>query len=195
MQNSYSLFVQAQITWGSDPEHSWSKVLDPRSFLNRKSNVPTEVGAIQLLGQQRKRTADDWLFQQLQTHWGVLNTPYDQFRVRYNRYANQRTEAKQPVVPFHKWKSRNPESINYDEQEKKKHEEEKLWQTMDRQVWEVVWLLFVLVLLLFVFVLLLFVFVLLVFCLCFACVYVCFAFFCMCVCTTKTGIYAKVLVT
>ena len=153
------------------------------------------MGAIQLLGQQRKRTADDWLFQQLQTHWGVLNTPYDQFRVRYNRYADQRTEAKQPVVPFHKWKSRNPESINYDEQEKKKHEEEKLWQTMDRQVWEVVWLLFVLVLLLFVFVLLLFVFVLLVFCLCFACVYVCFAFFFMCVCTTKTGIYAKVLVT
>ena len=39
--------------------------------------------------------------------------------------------------PFHQWQSRNPDSINFDEQEEEKFEQEKIWQTMDIKVWEV----------------------------------------------------------
>jgi hypothetical protein len=135
LQNSYSLFVQSQITWRGMTNHGWAKQ-DPRSFLS-KQPVAKHLNVIVLLGKQKKLKANDWLFQQLQDHWAVLLKPYDQFRDRYRTYVRQRTATRQTVVPFHKWQSRNPNSVNFDKKEAEKYEQEKIWQTMDRNVWEV----------------------------------------------------------
>ena len=136
LQNSYSLFVQSQITWRSNPEHDWGQKIDPRSFLSKKP-VPGNHDVIELLGKQKKLTADDWLFAQLQDHWAVICKPYDVFRERYRTYVKNCDRSSSMPKPFHLWQSRNPNLINFDEQEEEKFEQEKIWQTMDRTLWEV----------------------------------------------------------
>lgn len=133
LQNSYSLFCQAQITWRGDAEHNWSKKIDPRSFLSKKP-VPTATGTIQLLGKQRKVTACDWLFAQIQDHWTVLSKPYKRFRQRYETYVRN---CNSNPLPFHNWKSFRPNPSESPENEQKRYEQERTWQSMNTQLWDV----------------------------------------------------------
>jgi len=101
----------------------------------RKRPVQAQKHNLVLLGKQRKRTVDDWLFGQLQDQWAIRSKPYDRFKDAYSTYVeNCQSSIKEPAT-FSTWipLNRDPQT----EEEKRKRQEQQKWQSMRKTVFEI----------------------------------------------------------
>ena len=130
-QRKYDLFVQSQLKWRYKANHTWPT---ETNFM-RKRPVQEQKHNLVLLGKQRKRTADDWLFGQLQDQWAIRSKPYDRFKDAYSTYVrNCRSRNKEPAT-FSTWNplNRDPQT----EEEDQKRQEQLKWQSMATTLFEI----------------------------------------------------------
>jgi hypothetical protein len=132
LQRKYELFWQSQLQWKHDADHVWSNA---RKNLLNKQPVQEQKQHLILLGKQYRRVVSDQTFSWLQDQWAVRSKPYDRFKDSYNTYVRNCNLQKRFPVRFSKWNpfNRDPQT----EEEKKKRNQQKLWQSMEKTVWEV----------------------------------------------------------